>query len=130
MIDIQSVLPGLTPSRRDQGGCLAPWQTSRGGVPFGKKKIALHQGSPRRDKGFRTKADLAWGGTLLEIKFLFTKAHPGVTKDLAPRQTSRGGGPFGNRNFLLPGMTPASPRRLAPRQTSRGGVSLLEIHQG
>ena len=59
-----------------------------------EKKFPLHQGSPRRDKGFRTKADLAWGGTLLEIKFLFTKAHPGVTKDLAPRQTSRGGGPF------------------------------------
>ena len=56
MIDIQSVLPGLTPSRRDQGGCLAPWQTSRGGVPFGKKKLP------------------------------FTKAHPGVTKDFAPRQ--------------------------------------------
>ena len=31
------------------------------------KKIALHQGSPRRDKGFRTKADLAWGGDPLEI---------------------------------------------------------------
>ena len=74
MIDIQSVLPGLTPSRRDQGGCLAPWQTSRGGVPFGKKKIALHQGSPRRDKGFRTKADLAWGGTLWKFKYLFVSA--------------------------------------------------------
>ena len=76
MIDIQSVLPGLTPSRRDQGGCLAPWQTSRGGVPFGKKKLP------------------------------FTKAHPGVTKDFAPRQTSRGGGPFGNLNTSSSVLTP------------------------
>ena len=27
-----------------------------------EKKYPLHQGSPRRDKGSRTKADLAWGG--------------------------------------------------------------------
>ena len=77
MIDIQSVLPGLTPSRHDQGGCLAPWQTSRGGVPFGKKKLP------------------------------FTKAHPGVTKDFAPRQTSRGGGPFWKLNSSSPRLTPA-----------------------
>ena len=36
-----------------------------------EKKIPLHQGSPRRDKGFRTKADLAWGGTLLEDSISF-----------------------------------------------------------
>ena len=45
-------------------------------------------------KGYRTKADLAWGGPIWRKKFLFTKAHPGVTKEFAPRQTSRGGGAF------------------------------------
>ena len=59
-------------------------------------------------KGFRTKADLAWGGVPFgEKKFLFTKAHPGVTKDFAPRQTSRGGGvPFGEKNSSSPRLTP------------------------
>ena len=36
------------------------------------------------------------GSHLVKKKLPFTKAHPGVTKDFAPRQTSRGGGPFGN----------------------------------
>ena len=44
-----------------------------------EKKIPLHQGSPWRDQGIRTKADLALGGW----------------------------GLLENKNFLLPGLTPA-----------------------
>ena len=85
---------------------LAPRQTSRGGVSlleikflFTKadagvikgyrtkadlawggshleKKIPLHQGSPRRDQGIRTKADLAWGGAFWKIKISFYQGWP------------------------------------------------------
>ena len=57
----------------------------------------------------------------MEIKFLFTKAHPGVTKDLAPRQTSRGGGPIWRKKFLFTKAHPGVTKEFAPRQTSRGG---------
>ena len=108
--------------------CLGARRLGDAGVIPGKSKFRFPKGPlPSREVCLGARShqhagvSLGEEESLMEIKFLFTKAHPGVTKDLAPRQTSRGGGPFGNRNFLLPGMTPASPRRLAPRQTSRGG---------
>ena len=41
---------------------------------------------PGMTKESLTKADLAWGG-FWKIKCLVTRADPGVTKELAPRQT-------------------------------------------
>ena len=55
-----------------------------------------------------------WGGvpevySRTEPKFLFTRADPGVTKEFAPRQTSRGGGLLWKIKFLVtradPGVT-------------------------
>ena len=86
---------------------LAPRQTSRGGVSLLEIKFLFTKADAGVIKGYRTKADLAWGGPIWRKKFLFTKAHPGVTKEFAPRQTSRGGGLLENKNFLLPGLTPA-----------------------
>ena len=44
-------------------------------------------------------------------------ADPGVTKELAPRQTSRGGGSFWKIKFLLTRADPGVTKELAPRQT-------------
>ena len=62
---------------------LAPRQTSRGGVSLLEIKFLFTKADAGVIKGFRTKADLAWVGGFWKIKCLVTRADPGVTEGFA-----------------------------------------------
>ena len=99
------LLPGMTPASPRR---LAPRQTSRGGVSLLEIKFLFTKADAGVIKGYRTKADLAWGGSHLEKKIPLHQGSPRRDQGIRTKaDLAWGGGLLENKNFLLPGLTPA-----------------------